>query len=81
MTDSKPMPRAAIVAAGCLIALSAAAGLGVGIARDLKLGGGGGDPEQGIAVAPIKAANAQALVAPPVTEPSRRRRRSCPVSR
>lgn len=68
------MPRGAIIAAGWIIALAAAAGFGVGLVRDLKgANGGGGDAELGMAVAPIKAANAQPLVAPPVTEADVRR--------
>jgi hypothetical protein len=74
MTGPKPMPRAAILAAGWIIVLSAAAGFGVGLVRDLKSSGAaGGDAELGAAVAPIKAANAQPLVAPPVTEADVRR--------
>jgi hypothetical protein len=74
MTDLKPMPRAAILSAGWIIALAATAGFGVGLVRDLKgAGGAGGDADLGAAVAPIKAANAQPLVAPPVTEADVRR--------
>ena len=74
MTDLRPMPRAAILAAGGIIALAAVAGFGVGLIRDLKgVGGVGGDTDVGAAVAPIKAANAQPLVAPPVTEADVRR--------
>ena len=74
MTDLKPMPRGAILAAGWIIALAAVAGFGVGLVRDLKgIGGVGGDADLGATVAPIKAANAQPLVAPPVTEADVRR--------
>jgi len=68
------MPRAAIFAAGWIIALAAAAGFTLGLVRDLKgTNGANGDADLGAAVAPIKAANAQPLVAPPVTEADVRR--------
>ncbi len=74
MTEIKPMPRAVILAAGWIIVLAAVAGFGVGVVRDLKgLGGASGDTDLGAAVAPIKAVNAQPLVAPPVTEADVRR--------
>jgi hypothetical protein len=67
------MPRAAVIAAGWLIFLAAAAGLALGVSRNLK-GLGGGDSDTGEVVAPIKTvANAQPLTAPPVTEADVRR--------
>jgi len=72
MMEPKPMPRAAIIAAGWIITLSAVAGVGVGIVRDLKGGSPYGE-DVGEVVAPIKAQNAQPLTAPPVTEADVRR--------
>jgi hypothetical protein len=73
MSDLKPMPRAAVVAAGWLILLSAVGGLALGVSRNLK-GVGGADGDTGEVVAPIKTvANAQPLTAPPVTEADVRR--------
>ena len=72
MTGPKPMPRAAIITAGWIIALAAVAGFGVGVIRDLK-GGNGSGADAGEIVAPIKAPNAQPLTAPPVTEADVRR--------
>jgi hypothetical protein len=72
MTDPKPMPRGAIIAAGWIIALAAVAGLGIGVVRDLKSANGAGG-DAGEVVAPVKAANAQPLTAPPVTAAEVRR--------
>lgn len=72
MTDTKPMPRGAIIAAGWIIALAALTSLGLGVIRDLKSANGGGG-DAGEVVAPVKAANAQPLTAPPVTEADVRR--------
>jgi hypothetical protein len=66
------MPRVAVFAAGWMIALAAVAGLGIGVLRDLKGGSANGE-DAGEIVAPIKAANAQPLTAPPVTEADVRR--------
>ncbi len=71
--DPKPMPRAAITAAGWIILLAAVAGFAFGAVSKLK-GASGPDADSGEVVAPIKTvANAQALVAPPVTEADVRR--------
>jgi hypothetical protein len=73
MSDPKPMPRAAILAAAWIILLAAAAGFGLGVARDLK-SRGGFDADAGEVVAPIKGvANAQPLAAAAVTEADVRR--------
>jgi hypothetical protein len=73
MSDPKPMPRQAVIAAGGLILLAAVAGLGMGIARNFH-DKGGIDTDTGEVVAPIKGvASATALVAPPVTEADVRR--------
>jgi hypothetical protein len=71
--DPKPMPPAAITAAGWIILLAAVGGFALGAVSKLK-GAGGPDADSGEVVAPIKTvANAQALVAPPVTEADVRR--------
>lgn len=72
MTETQSVPRPMIVAAGWFIALAAVAGLALGVVRDLK-GPGGQGADTGELVAPIKAANAQPLTAPPVTEADVRR--------
>ncbi len=67
------MPRAAVIAAGWIIALCAVLGLGSGVVPSLKARAGL-DVDTGDVVAPIKTAtNATPLTAPPVTEADVRR--------
>ena len=73
MSDPKPMPRQAVIAAGGLILLAALTSLAMGVARNFH-DRGGIDTDTGEVVAPIKGvASATALVAPPVTEADVRR--------
>lgn len=73
MSEPKPMPRRAVIAAASVIFVAAVAGLAMGIARNFHVRGGI-DTDTGEVVAPIKSVpNATALVAPPVTEADVRR--------
>lgn len=73
MTELRTMPRPTITLAALIIIGCAVAGLALGLTSKLK-SPGGGDPDNGDVVAPIKTvANATPLTAPPVTEADVRR--------